>query len=459
MFRKSEAIYIVGAVFIFVITAIMSSGFLHPDEHYQVLELLNLKLPDRVINKSIFNWDYHQTIRSWMQPFIYYVVVYPFKSMDGFFLATLIRLFNGLLGAWGLFLFLSTQHSNSKPIKNLLLLSLIWFVPFLLVRTNSESLSASLFMIGYYHYIKERYPVGMLFWGLAFLIRYQMALLIAPIIVVDLLAKRVGFASMIKMVLVLVVILAGGLLVDFWGYGYWVNAPYNYFYQNLILNKASTFGTDPFYFYLLTPLLKGIPPISLFILYFGAIGLWRANNRSLVWGVAFFTLIHSIIPHKEVRFLTPIYLILAAYAIGYYQQNFHKKDILALTITVSMLVMIRTSLFPAHSRISLYKKAYGQKFTSIYVPTNSTKFEFSMPFYMNRKITTNFLDSNHLPNTYTLLTSNFQEFQEIRQKKALCRLDYSQYPIWIDKLNFFNWLERSSFHAIWSCKQGQGQAI
>ncbi|MEO8590685.1 MAG: hypothetical protein ABI432_15020, partial [Flavobacteriales bacterium] len=66
------------------------------------------------------------------------------------------------------------------------------------------------------------------------------------------------------------------------------------------------FDTLPWYYYLPWLVKYAIPPIGLCLLLAMAILLWKRPRHFLVWSVLPFLLIHSILPHKEVRFLYPL---------------------------------------------------------------------------------------------------------------------------------------------------------
>lgn len=431
---------------IIFIASIFSVGFLHPDEHYQILELLNLKLPKTYSDLSLFNWDYNLKIRPWIQVFFYYLFIFPVNFLDGFSQAFLIRLLNGLIGGYSIYC-LCQYYFKENYKKALLALFSLWFIPLLLVRTNSESLSASLFFLGFLSYKKDKKNIGMLFWGLSFLVRYQMAIMVAPIIIFDLFKRRLEITKAFQMLGTLLLTLGIGALTDRWGYGTWELAPYNYFYQNLVLDKASNFGTDPFYYYFYKPILKGIPPISLILLWFGGKFWWNKRNEGLFWGIVFFILIHSLIPHKEVRFLTPVYLLVSVGAIYEISKIKIKKALLYPVLAINLILLIKVISSPAHSRIALYKFMYKNKIDSIKVPNENPKFEFTMPFYSKKKIQT-------VPDTNSVkgLNLTLKYDQQKRYASRNCTKVLSQYPNWIIKFNYFNWLKRSSFYVIWDCQ-------
>ena len=102
----------------------------------------------------------------------------------------------------------------------------------------------------------------------------------------------------------------GCLFIDKWFYGNWVLAAYNYFHQNLVEGKASGFGTDPWYQYakkLLWGQLLLLGPASLlgYLLF-----IIRYPKHPLVWVSFPFLLVHSLVAHKEFRFLLPLIFIM-----------------------------------------------------------------------------------------------------------------------------------------------------
>lgn len=97
-----------------------------------------------------------------------------------------------------------------------------------------------------------------------------------------------------------------GVLVDRWFYGEWTLSAWNYFDQNILLDKVSTFGVKPWWWYITEILEKGIPPFSL--LYVGSFFLliFYKPKSPLTWSILPFIIVHSLIGHKEIRFVFPI---------------------------------------------------------------------------------------------------------------------------------------------------------
>jgi phosphatidylinositol glycan class B len=118
-------------------------------------------------------------------------------------------------------------------------------------------------------------------------------------------------------------ILLLGVLIDRWFYAQWVFTPWSYFwlfFENDILNGTeSSFGTSsPFYYlealYQLPTHFVGVVLLVCFV-----IAVIFKPKNPVTWFIIPFVLIHSLISHKEERFLFPIvflfpFFVLAAFS-------------------------------------------------------------------------------------------------------------------------------------------------
>ena len=60
------------SAFLFVVYAIFSTGYLHPDEYFQTVEFASSKLG--ITDTADLPWEYREQMRSWLQPALYVVV-------------------------------------------------------------------------------------------------------------------------------------------------------------------------------------------------------------------------------------------------------------------------------------------------------------------------------------------------------------------------------------------------
>jgi phosphatidylinositol glycan class B len=114
------------------------------------------------------------------------------------------------------------------------------------------------------------------------------------------------------------------IVLDNWLYGAWVNTPYNYFHANLVEGKAAMFGTQPWWFYFTQMLAVLVPPFSLVLVGLLGAGMWLCRRNVLVWAVLPFVIGHTVLGHKEVRFLIPITYALVpllVFAAAHYRQG------------------------------------------------------------------------------------------------------------------------------------------
>ena len=175
-----------------ILASFYSTGWLNADEQSCILEYLNLKLGytsnpcflNYVDNRAI---DSSIKIRSWFQPYLYYLLAKIFITfnVNNFFTLTFIlKLFSSIIGWLSVIFFyiVTKDHFQDKIIKNfyLLLIFMFWFYPILHASTSAENLSISSLFIGisYYLYFKNNMKVFKIFilgvfFALSFVFRYN----------------------------------------------------------------------------------------------------------------------------------------------------------------------------------------------------------------------------------------------------------------------------------------------
>src|SRR5476649_1433092 len=200
-FRRS--LLILGAVIL--VTAWFSVLFYFPDEHYQVLEFMSYRLG--ITPGSDLPWEFSARIRPWFQPLLYFLIAKPLLLLgvrDMFTIAFALRLATGLFSLAALAMFaravLPTIAGDEEKRAVVRYLPLFGFLPYLFVRTSSESLSAAFFAIGLALALGEksvtRLALAGLCCGLAFESRYQTALLGAGLLAWSAVIARVRPAAL-----------------------------------------------------------------------------------------------------------------------------------------------------------------------------------------------------------------------------------------------------------------------
>ena len=169
-----------------LVTAWFSVTFYFPDEHYQILEFVSYKLG--ATRAADLPWEYSARIRPWLQPLLYFLVAKPLTLLgvtDMFTLAFMLRLLTGLFSLTALAVFaravLATIEGEEEKRAFIGYLPLFGFLPYLFVRTSSETFSAAFFALGLAVAMggisARRLALAGLFCGLAFESRYQTGLM------------------------------------------------------------------------------------------------------------------------------------------------------------------------------------------------------------------------------------------------------------------------------------------
>ena len=318
-----RSLLILGAVIL--VTAWFSETFYFPDEHYQILEFMALKLG--ITQAADLPWEYSARIRPWFQPLIYFLIAKPLMLLglkDMFAIAFALRLATGLFSLAALAAFvravLPTIEGDEERRAFVGYLPLFGFLPYLFVRTASETFSAAFFALGLALAIDKRsmprLVLAGLFCGLAFESRYQAGLLGLGLFAWLAVIGRARLTELTAFVGGGMAALAIGALADRWGYGQWVFPPLGYVDVNLFQGLAAhQFGREPVFAYLYLLPAQIFFAISL-VLMAAMVCMWLRNFRHPVsWATLPFVLAHVAVAHKEARFLFPIAILATSFPV------------------------------------------------------------------------------------------------------------------------------------------------
>lgn len=431
-----------------LLAVVFSEGFHRPDEYLGIIRMMQFKLNTFALEE--LSWEYPARIRPWLQPAIYYLLHLFAKTLtieSPFIISTFFRLISSALG----FISIILLARWSKPFfiheKHHLLaiagLSLLWFLPFFHARTSSENLGITFFVFALYLLKNHALWAGCML-GFSFIFRFQMGIMVASLIAFVFLFENK--TKVIPLVIGIVLANLSGLFIDRWGYGEWTFTPWNYFYHNIILNKASDFGVSPWYYYLEKSILRGIPPVS-FCFTLPFLWLWIKKPKHILSFLSFpYLFIHSMIPHKEIRFVFVLGLfaplILAIFIENIQSRVIFKnsqwwKMLIVFTLTVNTIALIISSIKPAYAPMGFYRHLYQKKeevskinilffqrdildfYLKNPIKIKQIKIEYlQKKIYRKEKITGYYL-SNQIKD------KNF--FMQIDN----CQLEYSPYPDWI----------------------------
>ena len=352
-----------------LVTAWFSVTFYFPDEQYQVLEFMSFKLG--ITPASSLPWEFGARIRPWFQPGVYFLIARPLIALgvtDMFTVAFILRLLTGLFSLTALALFvralLPTIEGEEQKRAFVHTLPLFGFLPYLFVRTSSETFSAAFFALGLAVALGRRttprLALAGLLCGLAFESRYQTGLLGLGLFAWLAVIGRERLASLAAFLGGGVAALAIGALADHWGYGAWGFPPLGYVDVNLVQGVAAhQFGREPVFAYLyLVPaqIFFAIP----LVLMAGMVAMWLRNPRHVVsWVTLPFVLAHVAIAHKEARFLFPLAILAVSFPVLGFSPRLQlwrdaftrvwnwRKSWVAKTVTaISILAMLYFALYP-----------------------------------------------------------------------------------------------------------------
>jgi phosphatidylinositol glycan class B len=352
-----------------IVTAWFSNTFYFPDEHYQVLEFMGFKLGSTPASE--LPWEFAARIRPWFQPLVYFLIAKPLQGLgvrDMFTIVFVLRLLTGLfsLGALAAFAraILPTIEGQDEKRAFARYLPLFGFLPYLFVRTSSETFSAAFFALGLAVAMggktASRLALAGLLCGLAFESRYQTGLMGLGLFAWLAVMARVRAAGLAAFLGGGFVALLIGVVADHWGYGAWVFPPLGYVDVNLVQGVAAhQFGREPVFAYLYLLPAQIFFAVTL-VLMAGMVAMWLRNAGHVVtWATLPFVLAHLLIAHKEARFLFPLALLATAFPVlGFsprlprWHRTFERlwrwrKSAVAKAVTaVSVAAMIYFALYP-----------------------------------------------------------------------------------------------------------------
>jgi len=457
---------------VYLLTAINSIGYHHPDEHYQIVEFAGLK--GGWNTGEDLAWEYDAQIRPALQPMLALAV---FKVLNGvgitdpFQLSAGLRILTAIFAVFCIGRFVRSflpvvKESNRTAF--VLLSFLLWFLPAISVRFSSETYAGLtlLLSVALLNFSKKQNAlfytgIGIL-WGLCFEFRYQMAIPVAGLLFWLIIFKKEKLSRLFYLLSGGIFVVVCCFLLDSWYYGDWVFVPWNYFKSNIIDNVASHFGVSPWYFYLEAILNRPTPLIGLLILGALIIFLFRNYRNPVAWCMVPYLLVHSLIPHKELRFLFPIayfvplILILAFQAIPEKWDGQIKKAVFYPVFAVAILIntggIIMLSFKPALNgniaMLQYIKKYYNE--VDLFTSAGSNPYTLgnikglTPRFYANDKVKVKNLSEVMNPRTKEKLHDNdlvllwaFSSYERKYVEQLGFKEEHRSIPLWIEKIDRF----------------------
>ena len=303
------------SIICYCLTAIFSVGFHHEDEHYQIIEFAE----HRAGHIDQVTWEYGAKIRPSIQPVICLIL---FKIIrwagidDHFTMATVLKLLSGVLSIFIINVFVKNYQTkvDAKFSGIFICFSfLLWFLPYIAVRFSSESFSALFCLLVISKAINLQksakhadYLLFGIFAGSAIMLRLQCSALIFGVILWLIIVEKVKISKCLIIAGIMMLTILTGVFIDYLFYGTFTLTAYNYFDYNLVKGVANDFGIEPWY-KIFQYTVEGPGPIFGILTFFSLVlvGVFDRKNV-LLWAVIPFILIHTISPHKELRFLFTI---------------------------------------------------------------------------------------------------------------------------------------------------------
>ncbi|MEL6971882.1 MAG: hypothetical protein AAFO02_17070, partial [Bacteroidota bacterium] len=352
----------------------------------------------------------------------------------------------------------------------------LWFGFYNGVRFNSEMWSAHIFALAVVLQLRWRSPnigqyllLGLLV-GLSFLFRYQVAFMIAGMGLWLIFVQRERFSRLLSFTAGGLIMVGIGIVIDRWFYGEWVLSTWHYFEQNILLDKASTFGVDPWWQYFKQTIIKGIPPFGLLYLAALFFYIWHKPKDLITWISVPFIGIHLLIAHKELRFFY-VLLPFLPIALSTLLQALENRTVRPLWTyrgyrvswrifwVHNALLILFIMFWPVIMEMKIYQTvyySYEEPITVYGVQDNPYRIALYINYYKRKNVCTAEVDSlDKLPRfgkaPYIIAVDRRRgyDIDGLPGKKTLI---HSTYPQWVHAINFNNWLGRSQWWLVYEVR-------
>ena len=478
-----EKIFLSGFL-IFVITAFFSEGFHHPDEHFQILEFCNYKLGNSP--SADLPWEFKAQSRQTLPVFVAFVIIkslYLLKVINPFTIAFILRLLTAL-SAWFIIrklciaLLDNFKTENGKKLFAAMTM-LLWFVPYLSVRFSSENLGGITFLFAIYLLLKRpslssyKKTISLagagLLLGFSFFFRFQMGFAIIGLGLWLIFINKLNWKNLLLLVFASSISVLLCICIDRWFYGNWVLTPVNYFTTQIIHDVVSYWGVTPWWNYFYLFILQGFPPISILLLAFFFIGIYKSPTNIFVWSILPFLIGHCAIGHKEMRFMFPMMfglIYLAAIGIDHLHglKKYEKvgRYLFFLSVMINVPLLILRMISPAQEAVNCYSFLFrysSEENITLLCREKSIYHYADLPanFYRSSNVNCVVLNKDEEPLTYL---NTYQPGKVYLLERKLPsnteftgytnEIIYCLFPNWILRFNINDWESRAR---IWNIQK------
>ncbi|MEZ4739536.1 MAG: hypothetical protein R2818_09340 [Flavobacteriales bacterium] len=312
---KFHRAVLLAAIVVHGITAWFSSGYHSADEHFQIIAFAQAAVGELPIEH--LPWEYATGIRSSFQPWVavsVFKIAGAFGISDPFTRTLLLRSLTAFLALFAMHRFVRAtleQVPTSFRKVYIILTYFLWFLPFLHVRFSSEGWSAIFLLIGLTELLRNerhvawRSVTGIAF-GFAMLCRPPVGLIVLSGLAWLLFIRKDGWRSVGMICAGILFALGIGLGLDSAFYSEPTWSLGRYLHMGFGGDPQVRFDTLPWWYYLPWVVKYAIPPIGICMLAAFSVLVVRSPKHLLVWCILPYLIVHSIIPHKELRFLYPL---------------------------------------------------------------------------------------------------------------------------------------------------------
>jgi GPI mannosyltransferase 3 len=472
-----------------IVFCITSVGYFHPDQHFQIIEFSSLQLHKN--NAAAAVWELESNIRPTLQVYLFSgfrIVCEKLSVTNPLNQLLILRIIQGLL-FWFFLNYISFFYNKYSTKKNLIVTLLIinfsWFLPYSRTLFSSEVTAALIFFPAIFWFHKLQLEKSITFFklliigfliALSFYLRFQLGFAIAGFFMLLFFINKLYKYSF----LILIGFAIGVLLnvfIDYQFYHKIVFTPFVYFKINIIEGVAASFGEKSFFYYLgvLAGVITVVPLSILMLLQYFKISIQKFKHP-IVITCLFFLIGHSMVAHKEERFLFTIINILPIilsiggfdYLFNKYQTSKIYKYIINFSISLNIILLIAFVFIPYSQSIHFINKLsttkIAQNKTVYCFERNPLQTESKLPltFYSSLFRNTRFINFNSkdsslinnkpLPN-FIISTYNDLRDQDFRpESKGYTPVLFSSTFLW--HLNML--LEENgmnSINDIWVCYQ------
>jgi len=334
-----------------IVAGSQSLGFVHPDEHQQYLEAAN-KI---AYGYGVSFWEYERGIRHYLYPGALAILL---RVFDGIGITSPVHQAQTIRSLMGTAIFASIvgysfgllkQQRHVAAISLLCLSAISPFFIFVGARTLSETAMIPL-LIAMLHFLDRRPGVAGFLAGVMFAVRFQSALFVAPLffaVAAHRIVKDKSLSGLRTSAWPFAVNCVAALLlvgfIDYCTWGHWFHSSIEYVRANVVEDVASSFGVSPWYQYAIWS-FDSLIDSTFVIIPFACIGAWLRPR--LAFAMLVFVVAHSLIGHKEPRFLwpmIPVVFVLVAVGVEKIAETVpaKRKKLLAIGLALTLFASVK----------------------------------------------------------------------------------------------------------------------